>query len=268
MIDSPVLETIYSYLQDPDLWQGSASELNNLEEVDARVNGILSGLYTGTGGSIDYTDSYYNNNVENELYYWLDDQTYDGFQLAQGLVYDNNTAYNLAGVDFWISDGSYWYDINDPTDFTVMYEDNRYASFNHWLDISGYPTGDYTLWGQAYDIDGQYTGNQFTNQFRVEAAPSYLQWTVDDTVSGWVYHADGSSQLYYMDIWLLPQGGQWQNLGYIDNFQAWSEDTRWAGFDFQLDMSGYQPNTYTLWAQAYDLDGQASLAVVDDFQLY
>lgn len=267
---SDTLDIIYTYLQDPDLWQGSASELDSLEHADARVSGILSGLFVGTGGSVDYRGSYENSNtVENALYYELEDNLYQDWKLIEGLVYSSDTVYTIGGVDLWISDGYNWYDIVDPA---IAYEDDYYASFrDYWLNVSDYdfPTGSYSMWGRGYDLSGQYIGNDHYAEFTVEAAPKYLSLDITgDYASGWVFHADGSDDLYYMDIYLQPTGGEWQYLGYIDSFEAWSEDSRWGSFGFQLDMSGYQPNTYTLWAEVYDYDYQISPGATDYFEVY
>lgn len=213
----------------------------------------------------------------NQLIYQPDAQTYTSnstLRLAEAWVFDPDGSSEVESIDFWLKpENGDWQDLEDATSFTPWDGDNNWASFNYELDISGYPTGNHTLWGQAYSGDGA-TSNVIETQFRVEAAPSGLQWSIDEQVSdtltidsGWVYHADGSSQLSRVDVWLLPQGGEWQDVEDITNFQGWSEDSRWASFNYQLDLSGYQPNTYTLWTQAVDADGQASLAIEEDFQL-
>lgn len=294
------LASVDFWLQLPD---GSWEDLDNATEFQAWTEGVewssfeyeldlsdytTAGTYSVWGKGHDQSGAETNEvtktftigngqQANNQLIYRLNNQTYNSnskLRLAEGWVFDSNNSSEIKSVDFWLKpSGADWQDLEDATSFNAWGDDNRWASFNYELDISGYPTGTHTLWGQAYTEDGA-RSNEIETQFRVEAAPSRLQGSVDQQVndtlrlnSGWVYHADGSNQLSRVDVWLLPRGGEWQDLQDITNFQAWSEDSRWASFDYQLDMSGYQPNTYTLWTIAYDADGQTSLALQEDFQL-
>ncbi len=88
--------------------------------------------------------------------------------VTDALVYNAEGTTDLARIDFWLQkpDGN-WVDLSDTSNFTASLQDPSWASFNYSLDLTGYGTGSYTLWAQAFDQLGQ-ASDGFMTSFTVE----------------------------------------------------------------------------------------------------
>ncbi|WP_435183624.1 pre-peptidase C-terminal domain-containing protein [Cylindrospermopsis raciborskii G7] len=110
-------------------------------------------------------------------------------------------------------------------------------------------------------------------------APIYLQYTLNSTTlkttdtlsinSGWVYDADGSTDLSRVDFWLKKNDGTFLNLGDVTSFTPYEKDARWGGFNYNLSLSALNltPGNYSLHGRAYDKSGATSNKIEADFTI-
>jgi hypothetical protein len=153
--------------------------------------------------------------------------------------------------------------------FTAWSDDNIWGKFKYSIDLREYQPGNYTLWGQAYDQSGQ-TSNSYITNFTVapNSAPTQLQFQTNKTsysqgetvtlTDAWVYDANSAYDIAKVDFWVKRADGVWDNLDDVIQFDPWSDDNRWASFNYQFDLGSYQPGTYQVWGQAYDNSGSLS----------
>ena len=199
----------------------------------------------------------------------------DNVSLGSGWVYDADGAADLNYVDFWLrKDNGAWQNISDATSFTPWSGDNNWASFD--FSLGALATGNYDLWGIAYDDSGV-TSNSYTTNFSVfNSAPTSLSFSTTKSTyspgenvslgSGWVYDADGADDINYVDLWLRKDGGTWQNISDATSFTPWSGNNDWGSFaGFSLGALG--TGSYELWGTAYDDSGAFSNSYTTNFSV-
>jgi hypothetical protein len=188
----------------------------------------------------------------------------ESVNLTDAWVYDANSYSDLDHIDFWLKKDGVWQDISDTYSFSPGSGDSRWASFNK--SLSGLADGDYDLWAIAYDDWGA-TSSYYQVSFKVgNIAPTSLSfgtnkttyniWETVNIAGGWVYDANGYSDLDQIDFWLKKDDGFWQDISDTYSFSPWSDDSRWASFNKSL--TNLSAGNYTLWGQAYDDSGAIS----------
>jgi hypothetical protein len=225
------------------------------------------------------------NSAPSDLMFTPNQTTYnpgETLQLTSAWVKDLNGSSDLARVDLWVQKpNGQWIDLTDATTFTPWTGGDEWGSFNYSLGLANYEAGNYTLWGQASDKAGA-TSNAVTKTFTVlnnsiNFAPTDLQFNLDKTsyrvgdtlnlTSAWVKDLNGSNDLSRVDLWLKPASGDWIDLNDATTFTPWSGGAEWGSFNYSLNLSGYRPDNYTLWAQAIDRERGASNVVTKTFSL-
>jgi hypothetical protein len=213
-------------------------------------------------------------------------KTTDTVSINGGWVYDADGSTDLSRVDFWLkkNDGTF-VNLEDVTSFTPYGGDARWGGFNYNLSLSALnlTLGNYSLHGRAYDKSGA-NSNKIEADFTLTSAntaPTYLQYTLNstnfkttDTVSingGWVYDADGSTDLSRVDFWLKKNDGTFVNLEDVTSFTPYGGDARWGGFNYNLSLSALNlnltPGNYSLHGRAYDKSGADSNKIEADFTI-
>ncbi|MGK7878929.1 MAG: hypothetical protein AB4060_02365, partial [Crocosphaera sp.] len=186
---------------------------------------------------------------------------------------------------FWVRtpDGE-WIDVNDVSSFNPWESDNKWGSFTYNLDLEQFRdkgTGTYTIWGEGEDNNGEKSNIiqktfEITNntQFLVQSnaedniipSPTGLDgyfdidaqvYTSNDTLhinNGWVRDLNGVSDIQRIDFWLRKEGEGWQDIEDIsrNEITPWQQDTTWGSFDYNLDLTGLTPGSYTLWSGVQD----------------
>ena len=88
---------------------------------------------------------------------------------------------------------------------------------------------------------------------------------------GWVYDADGSTDLSRVDFWLKKNDGTFVNLEDVTSFTPHGGDGRWGGFNYNLSLSALNlnltPGNYSLHGRAYDKSGADSNKIEADFTI-
>ena len=109
----------------------------------------------------------------------------------------------------------------------------------------------------------------------INAAPTSLQFNLNKTSfsntetltisSGQVWDNNGTTDLTRIDFRLLRPDNTWVDVNDALNFTPSGTDTRSAGFNYSLNLSGYGSGNYILQAIAYDKAGAASNVVSKNF---
>ena len=243
--------------------------------------------------NIDLADSTYDftlnsfglNQAPTNLQFDLNKSSYtagETLSLTNAWLFDADGSTDLQRVDMWLRDDAdgTWTNLFDVTTFTPWSGNSDWGSFNYDLDLTGYQAGSYTLWGIGSDSSGV-TSNSVTKTFEVtgvNTAPTNLQfnlnkssYTAGETLSltnAWLFDADGSTDLQRVDMWLRNDAdGTWTNLSDVTTFTPWSGNSDWGSFNYDLDLTGYQAGSYTLWGIGSDSSGVTSNSVTKTFEV-
>ena len=198
--------------------------------------------------------------------------------ISSGQVWDNNSTTDLTRIDFrLLCPDNTWIDVNDALNFTPSGSDNRSASFNYSLNLSGYGNGNYTLQAIAYDKAGA-ASNVVSKNFIVQVpnqAPNSLQFGLNKTTflntetlsinNGWVFDGNGASTLSRIDFRLMQPNGTWIDISDATTFTPWTSNQNWGAFSYSLNLGGYTAGNYALSAIAYDKAGAISNTVSRNF---
>ncbi|MFB2921008.1 S8 family serine peptidase [Aerosakkonema funiforme] len=198
----------------------------------------------------------------------------EAIDLTDAKVYDENR--DLTKVDFWLKrkEEVDWVNIKDATkDAFKVNED--WTSFNYSLrDLVG---GNYVLKAIAFDERQQ--SNEVIKEFRVNAAPKDLQFSITqdtydigETVSitgGTVYDADGVGDLVKVGFFLKKDNNTWQDItADVTSFTAGSGDNNLANFTYSLSPNLLkEAGNYEIKGVAYDLADDSSNEVIKNFTI-
>ncbi|MEQ8956767.1 MAG: S8 family serine peptidase, partial [Coleofasciculus sp. C2-GNP5-27] len=135
---------------------------------------ITNGTATGTILNDDTE-----NTPPQAFYFSTDANTYspgETLSLTNAWVLDPDGTSDIERVDMWLlaPEGD-WRNVEDAEDFEPWSGGNQWASFDEYtLDLSGLESGEYTLWGKAYDSAGN-ASDAYTTTFEVSSVSQSTQ---------------------------------------------------------------------------------------------
>lgn len=196
-------------------------------------------------------------------------------------VFDGNGASDIARVDFRLrrSDGVL-IDLNDAVNFTPWASDSRWGSFGYSVNLNNLSLngGNYSLWAQAIDRSGaasMVVEKAFTIASsnlvpEVQFSLNKTSVTSTETLSvsnAWAYDGNGFRDIRRVDFKLKLSDNTFIDVADATSFTPWAVDARWAGFNYNLNLSSLNLNNgnYTLWAQTIDASGAVSAAYEQAF---
>ncbi|MGK7879623.1 MAG: peptidylprolyl isomerase [Crocosphaera sp.] len=197
--------------------------------------------------------------------------------LTNAWIRDENGYQDVSYVDLWVrKDGEAWKDIADITNFEPWENDSNWAIINHQINFSDYEYGTYQIWARGYDQQGleSNTVSQTFDFFQENIAPEQLQFNVSvegntlKLTNAWIRDENGYQNLSYVDLWIKKDGGSWQNIADITNFEPRINDNDSAGINHEIDFSYYQSGSYQIWARGYDQEGLESNIVSQTFDFF
>ncbi|MFB2970208.1 S8 family serine peptidase [Aerosakkonema sp. BLCC-F183] len=198
----------------------------------------------------------------------------EAIELTDAKVYDENR--DLTKVNFWLNrkEEVGWVNIKDATkDAFKVNED--WTSFNY--SLRDLVAGSYELKAIAFDERQQ--SNEIIKEFRVNAAPKELQFSITqdtydigETVSitgGTVYDADGVGDLVKVGFFLKKDNNTWQDItADVTSFTAGSGDNNLANFTYSLSPNLLkEAGNYEIKGVAYDLADDSSNEVIKNFTI-
>jgi subtilisin-like proprotein convertase family protein len=195
--------------------------------------------------------------------------------LLEGKVYDDNGAWNLNKVEFWLKkERGEWEKLTETTQFTA--DSEGWANFSYTLaDLA---VGDYQLKAIAYD-KANAASNQVIQHFSIleESAPlptnippQFLQFGLEsfyqvgegvELTGGKVYDANGAGNLAKIEFRLKKNEGKWKELETVTELD--SETGNWGSFSYAI--NNLTAGNYRIEAIAYDQAGAKSNIVLQTF---
>ena len=267
-----------------------ASSTNTGTASESLVRALNAGTYFVRVNSVNSNTSYtlstatsFINAAPTSLQFNLNKTSFSNAEtltISSGQVWDNNGTTDLTRIDFrLLRPDNTWIDVNDAINFTPSGTDNRSASFNYSLNLSGYGSGNYTLQAIAYDKAGA-ASNVVSKNFMVQApnqAPTSLQFGLNKTTflntetlsinNGWVFDGNGASTLSRVDFRLMQPNGTWIDISDANSFTPWTGNQNWGAFNYSLNLGSYAAGNYALSAIAYDKSGAISNTVSQNFTI-
>ncbi|MDJ0842668.1 MAG: calcium-binding protein [Crocosphaera sp.] len=186
-----------------------------------------------------------------------------------GIANDPDGIEDLSHVNLYLlhPHGS-WTSLDTVSDF------DSNGHFSQELDLEGYGTGNYHIWGQVFDDQGLQNSG-FLTSFKIHnQAPTDLEFSLDldnyetddlINIKGSLIDRDGFDDLLKVETWLRQPNHVWIDIPDITIFE---EQERHLGtFNYDLNLNDVMAGEYQLWARGQDTLGVTTNFVQQSFHL-